>query len=64
MRYLCKKRKLQLDKSQSGTKCTDLSSTNAIDFFNYYSRNWKGGGAENEIEKSNANKQNAYATCL
>lgn len=64
MRNLCKKRNLQLDKAQGGTKRTDLSGTNAIDSFNYYSRNWKGGRTENETEKSNANKQNAYAIRL
>lgn len=29
--------KLQTDKAQGGTKYTDISGTNAIDFFNYYS---------------------------
>lgn len=59
MRNPCKKRKLQTDKAQGGTKYRDVSGTNAIDFFNFYSRNWKGEGTENEIPKSNVNKPNA-----
>jgi len=66
MRNPCRKRKFQTVKAQGGTKCTDVSGMNAIDFFNYYSsqETRKQGGTENDIQKSNANKPNAYAMRL
>lgn len=53
MRNPCKKRKLQTDKAQGATKCTDRSGTNAIDFFNYYSSQETGKEGEQRMKYKN-----------